>query len=281
MISVRSAISRSILGGRSTPNAAAAFLQANVPFPSFSNDRTDADNKYNTGFGSVRHLASPAYRRHLKRGNTGLKGQKPAIPASETGIQIPSLKVASDMGKGFSEMENEPLVVIAEMGNHRARTEVLRRHVMAVEHIDYGVAGRIVETINAKNKEGLFFYSFPSKFGMGLALCSGIVVFPLVFDISTAMWFNESFVTMEIPPPDELDTSLETGIWTWNWMEPITGTATLTLMCFQIIRQQLVILGIKPFTNRIMEHRTRLLCEAYPKYDKIVLGNFVETDPMT
>lgn len=281
MISIRSAISRGILGGRCTQNASANFLQANIPSLASNDNRTDADEiKYNAGFRSVRHFTSPAYRRHLKMTHTGVKGMKPAILAFEAGIQKPSLKVASDMGTTFSEMENEPLVVIAEMGNHRARIEVLKRHVMAVDKSDYDSAGKVVQNIAAKNKEGVFLYSFPYKFGMGFALVSGIVVFPMVFDVATAKWFNEIFVTMEIPPPDELDTRLETGIWTWNWMEPFTGTATFSLMCIQYIRQHAITLGIKPFTNRIREHRTRLLCEAYPQYDRHILGNFVETDPM-
>ena len=118
------------------------------------------------------------------------------------------MRVAKDMGKSFSEMENEPLVIISEMGNHRARIEVLRRHIMSVDNVDYEEAGKIVVDIQAKNKEGLFFYSFPYKFGMVAFIFSGIYAFPLIFDLDTAMAFNRDYVTMEIPPPDELDTLL-------------------------------------------------------------------------
>lgn len=278
MMSIRSTISRTLLGRRGIPSSGAAFFQANVPFISSSSDRSE-DEKH-TSFVSIRNFTSPAYKRYQKLSKHGKKGMKPSIHAYATGIQEPSLTVARDMGKAFSEIENEPLVIIAEMGNHDARIEVLRRHIMAVDSVDYKKAGEILKEVAAKNREGLFLYSFPYKFGMVFFLFSGLYAFPMIFEINTAMWFNKDFVTMEIPPPDELDTALETGIWTWNWMEPIIGTATYTLVCFQLIRQQMIHLGIKPFTNRLLAYRTKNLCEAYPQYNKNVLHNFVKTDPM-
>jgi len=209
-----------------------------------------------------------------------MKGTKPAIHAYNNGIQEPSLKVARDMGKSYSEIDNEPLVIIAEMGNEMARVEVLRRHVMAVDGIDYYKAGKRVDEIVAKNREGLSFYRIPYWLGIFTAGSTGFFVFPMVFHLGTAKWFNKYYVTMEIPPPSDLDTALEIGCWTWNWMEPLMGTLTYTLVCFQLIRQQMIHLGIKPFTNYLIQMRTKKLCQAFPQYDESMLHSYVESQNM-
>lgn len=277
MISIRSAISRSIIGGRRSSNAGAAFLQANVPFPPpSSSDRNDD----NTASVSVRHLSSPAYRRYKLKNMNCHKAFKPTIGAHQAGIQTPTLEVARDMGKTMSEMENEPLVVIAEMGNHRARTEVLRRHIMATDLIDYDEACKIEEKIGVENREGASLFMYSYKFGIAVAMVCGIGAFPMVFHKDLAMAFNTDMVTMDIPPPEELDTMLETGIWTWNWMEPLLGTASFTLLCLQFARQQIVKLGLKPTTDRLIERRSDRLYESYPQYSKHILHNYIETSPL-
>ncbi len=205
MISVRSSMIRSIVGGRSTPNAGAAFLQANLSFPSSSSDEAKKNNSSPT----VRHFVAPAYRRYLNRQKflqENIRGLKPSIGAHAPGIQKPSLEVAKDMGRSFSEMENDALMVIAEMGSHSARCEVLKRHIMAIDEVDYDTAGKTLDGITAKSLEGLFFYTLPYKIGITCAIVSGVGAIPMVFDISTAMSFNETFVTMDIPPPSDLDT---------------------------------------------------------------------------
>jgi len=280
MISMRSAVSRTLLCGRRTHNSGAAFFQANLPFPPSSSDTQDNNKIYNTNFVPIRNLTSPAYKRYLKNSKHGIKGTKPSIHAYPSGIQVPSLKVARDLGKSFSEIDNEPLVVIAEMGNDRAREEVLKRHIMAIESINYEQAGKIMEQIAAKNKEGLFLYKIPYQLGILVAGTTGFIVFPMVFDLEFAKWFNSAFVTMDIPQPDDLETYLETGIWTWNWMEPLMGTLTYTLVCLQLMRQQMIHLGIKPFTNYLLSHRTEKLRAAFPQYDRDLLHNYVKAQKM-
>lgn len=289
MISIRSAISRSILGGRSSnPNASAAFLQANLPFPiSSSSDRTNNDKAAvsmpTTSNNAVRYLSSPAFRRHqqkLKDNYQHVRGHKPSIGAYQSGIQKPSKEVAMDMGKTFCEMENEPLQIIAEIGNHEARAEVLRRHIMAVDDVEWDEAGIKLQQVADKNREGMSLVVLPYKIGIGVALITGIGAFPMVFSVDVAMAFNESMVTMEVPMPSDLDTRLETGAWTWSWMEPVLGTASFTLLAFQYARQQLLNLGLKPFTQLLISKRAKDLCGAFPEYDEGLLHNFVESDSM-
>lgn len=334
MISVRSSMTRSIVGGRSTPNAAAAFLQANLPFPSSSSSSDEAKN--NNSSPTVRHFVAPAYRRYLNRQKflkENIRGLKPSIGAHAEGIQKPSLAVAKDMGRSFSEMENDPLMVIAEMGSHSARCEVLKRHIMCIDEVSYDDAEKKLKEITAKSLEGLSLYTLPYKIGITFAIVAGVGALPMVFDINTAMIFNERFVTMDIPPPSDLDTVLgkclekfvacrvhnlkkrfflrcqlavhlfcvhffalqyfyfspcfyfcfppETGAWTWNWMEPLTGTLSFTLLAFQYARQQFLNLGIKPFTQRVLHRRSQFLINAYPQYNDRLLANFVESHPMS
>lgn len=290
MISARSSMTRGILAGRSMPNAGASFLQANLPFASPSFD--DNETKKTNNSPSVRHFLSPAYKRHMKKQNfqksdiqglleSNIKGLKPSVGAHEPGIQKPTIEVAKDMGKAFSEMENDTLLVIAENGSHTARCEVLKRHIMAVDEVEYDVAEKKLEEITETSKKSLFLYTLPYRIGYICAIVAGIGAVPMVFEINTAMAFNKDFVTMDIPVKSDLDTVLETGAWTWNWMEPLTGTLSFSLLAFQYARQQFLNLGIKPFTQRVIHRRSNYLIKVYPQYSDRLLTNFVETYPMS
>jgi hypothetical protein len=46
------------------------------------------------------------------------------------------------------------------------------------------------------------------------------------------------------------------------------------------IRQQLLNLGLKPFTQILLAKRAKNLCNAFPEYDEGLLNSFVESDPM-
>jgi hypothetical protein len=208
----------------------------------------------------TRQLTSPAYRRHLQkqRGGspTGLyykgktagalppKGQPvvveigsaPRIPAEQPGTQVPTLAIAKALPNGYSEMDNVPLLAVAEMGNHGARIELLKRHIMAVDGVDYETAGKKFLEIKAKAREGIFLSLLPYKISIAAALSCAIGSWPMVFDETTSLWFNHHFVTMEIPEPSDMDTWLEVGAWTWNWNEPVLGTASFVLLCLQFAR---------------------------------------------
>ena len=40
---------------------------------------------------------------------------------------------------------------------------------------------------------------------------------PMVFDLNTALWFNEYFVTADVAEPEDLETWLEVGAHEWMW----------------------------------------------------------------
>lgn len=197
-----------------------------------------------------RHVTttSPAYRRYLQQ------KQRAAVAIGSGSVQtppsfsndakqqtdghktVPTIGMTKTMPSGFSEMENEPLLTIAEMGNHSARIEVLKRHIMMVDQVDYEQATKTFQYVAKKNREGIAAAVLPYQLGIGVAIVGGFGSIPMVFDMNTAMWFNHHFVTMEIPEPSDLDTFLEVGAWTWNWMEPVLGTASFVLLCLQFSR---------------------------------------------
>lgn len=241
-----------------------------------------------TGESSVRYQSSPsspAYRRYLKKQqqqqlDAMTTSSTPRIPTHKHERQIPSLAVAQSLANGVSEMENEPLLIIAELGNHKARCEILKRHIMMVDEVQYDEAEHTLQTIHEKNRQNVVWAVLPYQVGTALAMVTGLGAIPMVFDIDLALWFNHRYVTMEIPEPSDLDTALETGAWTWNWMEPVLGTASFTLLAFQFSRQQIKNLGMKPYTARLKASRAKALIQAFPRYDPELLHNFVETDKL-
>ena len=57
-------------------------------------------------------------------------------------------------------------------------------------------------------------------FQMAICTCGAgvLLAFPLVFHLPTVEYFNEHFVTAEHPLAKDLETALEVGAWSWNWM---------------------------------------------------------------
>jgi hypothetical protein len=245
-----------------------------------------------------RLITSPAYRRHLlkKRQQQQQSAKTGAATINNTDLilsafsgdskskpvdhDVPTLDVSKQMPTGVSELGNDALLTIAEMGNHTARIEVLKRHIMAVDNVDYHEATKTFETIAEKNREGLRLAVLPYQIGIATALVCGFGAIPMVFDVNIAMIFNHHFVTMDIPEPSDLDTPLEVGAWTWNWMEPPLGTASFVLLCLQFSREQMKNLGVKPYTVYLKERRAKMLARNFPKYDVEILQQFVESDPM-
>jgi hypothetical protein len=168
-----------------------------------------------------RQLTSLANRRYIKKnqmfwdqspsdGYSGKGGKLRGGYRQRGGQRIPSLLVAKAMPVGFSAMDNEPLLTIAEMGNHSARIEVLKRHIMAVDGVDYDEACETFQLIADKNKEGHTSAALPYQIGIFVALTAGFGSIPLVFHLDTAMWFNEHYVTQDLPDASDLDTFLGT-----------------------------------------------------------------------
>mmetsp|Transcript_14011 Transcript_14011/g.33884 ORF Transcript_14011/g.33884 Transcript_14011/m.33884 type:complete len:261 (-) Transcript_14011:496-1278(-) len=190
----------------------------------------------------------------------------------------PTADIAKMMPVGMPEMNNETLVTIAALGNHNARCEVLIRHIMTVDGLDYDAAKTKFEEIAESNRAGLAVY--PYFIGISMGMIAAIGSLPLVFDLTTAVWFNEGYVTTDVPEPKDLETMLEVGSWTWNWMEPPLGALSFSLLCLQYARAQLENLGLHPYTSQVINSRADRLAAAFPQYNCLLIRQYSKSDPL-
>lgn len=151
-------------------------------------------------------------------------------------ISKPTVDIAKQMPVAMSEMDNETLVTIAALGDFFARCEVLKRHIMAKDEIEYDDACLVFDKIADSNRGAINLAVYPYFIGIFAGMAGAFGALPLVFDLNTALWFNEGYVTTDVPEPRDLETMLEVGSWTWNWMEPPLGTFSFALLCLQFAR---------------------------------------------
>ena len=165
--------------------------------------------------GSVRTLIVPPIpeRRRRLRTSSSYRRRPSNHPRK---IRQPSLEGVHSMPISMEEMDNPTLVVLGELGDHEARKEILKRHIMTVDNVTYDEACKTFAAIAAKNQEGQYLLSLPYKIGIAVALTAALASFPLCFNKMTAEWFNERYVTTDVPESEDLETWLEVGAWTWN-----------------------------------------------------------------
>lgn len=189
----------------------------------------------------------------------------------------PTLAKAAALPTSYSEMDNLSLVVLGRLGVHEAHKEILKRHIMAVDQCQYDAAEKTYALISKANKEYMFVLALPFQIGIVSAVTIGCLSLPLVFHYGIAHWFNDHFVTTDVPEPKDLETMWEVGSWTWNWMEPPLGTLSFFLLTFQFARSQLDNLGIKPYTQKVKQWRAERLAEKFPQYDINVVMAYSKT----
>jgi len=148
----------------------------------------------------------------------------------------PTLEIAKAMPISYREMDNTSLTTLGAMGKHKAREEILKRHIMAVDDVSYRQACEIFARIDAMNHESMYLLGLPFQTGVAVSFIAGFASIPLVFHLPTVEYFNSHFVLSSPPPPQELQTPLEVSIWSWDWMEPTLGTCTFVLLCMEYIR---------------------------------------------
>ncbi len=67
------------------------------------------------------------------------------------------------------------------------------------------------EKIAKTNREGMSIAALPFYSGVVVSVTAGYISIPLVFHRGIVEWFNEKFVTAEMPPVEDLETWLEVG----------------------------------------------------------------------
>jgi hypothetical protein len=182
------------------------------------------------------------------------------------------------MPREYSEMSNNILVPLAVRGNYEARRERLIREIMEVDGCDREAAEAKHQIISSANRAGNSLYKLPYTVGITLAMVGGIASFPMVFDVNTALWFDENYVTTDVPPPEDLETMLEVGSWTWGWMEPPMGQLSFFFLCMAWARNQMINIQVKPYTDWMMNKRALSLAAKFSQYDDDIVKDFSEVD---
>jgi len=191
-----------------------------------------------------------------------------------------SIEQAKAMPKNYDELSNDILLTMAVMGDQEAREERVIREIMSVDNLSWEKAEVKFYELAMFNRKGLFLATLPYKIAIASALSVGVLSIPLIFEVNTVLWFNEAFVTTDVPDAKDLETPLEVGSFAWNWMEPPLGQASFFLLCMQYARAQMQNLGIRPLTSYIKSRRADRLVKQYPQYSSSVLISFSEGDPM-
>jgi len=155
-----------------------------------------------------------------------------------------------------------------------AARERMRREIMRVDGISYAETTPKLLEINAVNSQGMFMHTLPYHITRTTCLIGGFGSLPLVFNLPLAKAFNTYFVTTDVPATGDLDTILEVGAWTWNWMEPPLGTISFFLLCMQFAREAANNLGQMTPTERHKSSMAAKLALAFPQYGKDVVSDY-------
>ena len=174
----------------------------------------------------------------------------------------------------YAQYGNDILVLLSDNGDDDASAERMIRDIMAVDGVDRAAAEPRLAELQVSAKSGLFLSRLPYRIGIAAALIAGFGSIPMCFDLHTTLWFNEGYVTTDVPEAKDLETWLEVGSWSWNWMEPPLGQASFFLLCLQYSREQMKNIGMKPYTEWLKSRRAAKLCEKYPEYNTLVLSSF-------
>ena len=173
---------------------------------------------------------------------------------------------------------------------------------MAVDDIEWEAAKAKFDEIDAANSSGMIASTLPYKVGeassrslahhhsninnmpvvsiappqvgiVGVSIAA-FATFPLCFDLNTSLVFNDQYVTTEVAQAKDLETWLEVGSWTWNWMEPPLGQLSFFLLCLQFSRAQMEKIGSKPFTHSLIAWRAQKLSSRFGEYRKDILEDY-------
>lgn len=189
-------------------------------------------------------------------------------------ITRPTLAEAEAMPREYCELGNLELMQLSETGAIGAIEERLIREIMAVHKVSWEDAQPIFDEVEESNVSFYRHATMPHKVGIAVGLTCAFASFPMVFSLDTALWFNEHYVTTDVPKDEDLETWLEVGSWTWAWMEPPLGQISFFLLCLAWVRSQMVNIGATPFTARLKEMRAQKLIERYPEYHSDILKKY-------
>lgn len=192
-------------------------------------------------------------------------------------LKVPTIQEAKDMPAHVCEVSNSTLLLLCELNVPAAIEERLVRNVMTVNNIEWPEAKAVVRKIQAAAVANKWLTFFPHQVGIAGALSSAVVCVPMIYHLPTALWFNERYVTTDVPEDKDIESFWEVSSWTWGWMEPALGTASFILLALQFARSQMLHMNIAPYTEFMLTRRASRLVQLYPDLDPEVLTAFGKT----
>jgi hypothetical protein len=198
-------------------------------------------------------------------------GRQPA--SAEGTAAYPTLEECASQPRHHYEMSGEALLLLSAHGDKGARRERFVREVMLIDGLSWPEAAKRVDQFEADVSRSHISQTVSKIIGTG-SVAIGVGSLPMVFHLDTALWFNERFVTTDVPEARDLETWLEVGQWTWNWMEPPIGTISFVFIALQFARGRGVVNPLEAYYQR---RRERQLLESYPKYSPIIILQWAES----
>lgn len=185
------------------------------------------------------------------------------------------------MPRAYCEYSNNLLLTLADQGDFEAANERLIREIMWIEKLDWdGAKLKAQEMQQSTQHFSDYLMTLPFKVLAAALVTSGVASIPLCFDLSTAIWFNDAYVTTDVPDDEDLETFLEVGGWTWNWMEPPLGQLSFVLLSVELFRRSLDHLGVKPWIGYVKAKRTARIVNQYTQYNRRIVAQFADNAPL-
>jgi len=213
-----------------------------------------------------------------RRAAPAVASSKPAVPAfsfaANRALSTKEEAPSSGPPQTYADYSHDALLMLSVAGDDDAVVERMVRDIMLVDGVSHADANVKMAEIEAAATKGLWLTRFPYRVGIASALIAGFGSIPMCFDLHTTLWFNEGYVTTDVPEAKDLETWLEVGSWSWNWMEPPLGQASFFLLCLQYSRDQMKNIGMKPYTEWLKERRAAKLVDQFPTYNKIIVADF-------
>ena len=199
--------------------------------------------------------------------------EEPELTPNDATVQYPTREDCRRQARFHHEMDEHVLLIMAAMNDKGARRERFIREVMLVDNLAWPDAARRVDALGAEVAKHHYSQTLSQALGIG-SVITGLGSIPLVFSYDTAIWFNERFVTADVPEARDLETWLEVGAWTWAWMEPPLGTLSFAFLAFQFARGR----GLSnPLEDYAKRRRQRMLLERYSQYSAHILLSWAES----
>lgn len=181
----------------------------------------------------------------------------------------PNFEIAARQPTHVSEITHRSLAEAAMMGNDSAIRERLLREIMCVDQCSWEQAHAVLAKMDEYNEQYYWVESMPYRVGIFLAIIIGILSAILVFWRPIAYWYGVEIACEDPPEDPSIDemTVNQIGSWTWTWMEPMIGTATFLLLCFQFMRGQTTRMNMNEYSQFIGTQRGLRIRAKFKHYD--------------